>query len=309
MNKDSKIYIAGHTGLLGTNTLNFLRSEGYFNFVLKTHSELDLTKQAATEEFFMAEKPEYVFCMAGLVGGIQSNNERMAEFTMENAKMAANVIDAAHNAGVKKLLYPGSSCIYPTKSVQPIREEYLLTGPLEPTNEGYAIAKILGVKLCQYYYKQYGDHFISCIPANIYGPGDNFDEKENHVVPALIKRVHDAKINRLPQVTVWGTGNPKREFLFVEDAAEACVFLMNHYSGDTVLNAGVGKSTSIRELAETVAKVVGYEGELIFDTSKPDGMMERMLDSSKLINMGWKANTALFDGIQKTYEWFLKNKK
>ncbi|MDD4565843.1 MAG: GDP-L-fucose synthase [Eubacteriales bacterium] len=307
MNKDSKIYIAGHTGLLGTNTLNYLRSEGYFNFILKTHSELDLTNQAETEAFFMTEKPEYVFHMAGLVGGIQSNSKRMAEFTMENVKMTANVIDAAHKAGVKKLLYLGSSCIYPTKSVQPIREEYLLTGPLEPTNEGYAIAKILGVKLCQYYYQQYGDLFISCIPANVYGPGDNFDEKENHVIPALIKRVHNAKINNIRQVTVWGTGNPRREFLFIEDAVKACVFLMNHYSDDAVLNAGVGKTTSIRELAETVVRVVGYEGELVFDTSKPDGMLERMLDSTKLNEMGWKANTALHEGIQKTYAWFLEN--
>ena len=304
MEKDSKIYIAGHTGLFGANTLNYLINEGYNNILLRTHNELDLTNQAKTEELFMTEKPEYVFFMAGLVGGIQSNSGRMAEFTMENAKMTINIIDAAHKAGVKKLLYLGSSCIYPTISAQPIKEEYILTSPLEPTNEGYAIAKILGVKLCQYYSKQYRDRFICCIPANAYGPEDNFDEKENHVVPALIKRVHNAKINNRPQVEVWGTGNPKREFLFIEDAVEACVFLMNHYEGDTVLNAGVGKSTSIRELAETVVKVVGYEGDLVFDTSKPDGMMERMLDSSKLINMGWSANTTLYNGIQKTYEWF-----
>lgn len=307
MDKDSKIYIAGHTGLFGSNTVNQLKSDGYTNLLVKTHRELDLTNQAKIQEFFMTERPEYVLFMAGMVGGIQSNSERMAEFTMENAKMTINVIDSAHKAGVKKLLYLGSSCIYPAKSVQPIKEEYLLTSPLEPTNEGYAIAKILGIKLCQYYSKQYGDCFICCIPANVYGPNDSFDEKKNHVVPALIKRVHYAKINNIPQVTVWGTGNPRREFLFIEDAVEACIFLMNHYDDSEVLNAGDGKSTSIRELAETIVRVIGYKGELIFDISKPDGMMERMLDSSKLIHMGWKAKTTLHDGIQKTYEWYIKN--
>lgn len=309
MEQGSKIFIAGHTGLFGINTKNYLHREGYSNLILKTRTELDLTNQTTTEAFFMEERPEYVFCMAGLVGGIRSNSERMAEFTIENAKMTINIIDSAHKAGVKKLLYLGSSCIYPKESRQPLREKYILNGQLEPTNEGYAIAKILGVKLCQYYSKQYEDNFISCIPANVYGPSDNFDERESHVIPALIKRIHNAKVNEIPQVTIWGTGKAKREFLFVEDAVEACVFLMNHYEDGSVLNAGVGQSTSIKELAETIANVIGYKGNIGFDTTKPDGMLERMMDSSILNNMGWKANTSLYDGIQKTYEWFLNNNR
>ena len=221
--------------------------------------------------------------------------------------MAIHLIDAAHQYGVKKMLYLGSSCIYPVKSDQPIKEEYLLTDSLEPTNEGYAIAKILGLKLCQYYARQYGDNFIVCIPANVYGPNDNFDEKENHVVPALIKRIHNAKINQLPQVEIWGSGKPKREFLYIDDAVEACTFLMENYDGKEALNAGVGKTTSIRELAETIADVAGFEGNLYFDTTKPDGMMERMLDSSRIINMGWHPETALLEGIEKTYHWYVNN--
>lgn len=307
MDKNSRIYIAGHTGLFGTNTVQYLQNLGFSNLIYMSHQEMNLTKQAEVEKFFLNEKPEYVFFMAGLVGGIQSNRDRMAEFTAENAKMVINVIDAAHTVGVKKLIYPGSSCIYPTQSVQPLKEEYLLTNSLEPTNEGYAIAKILGVKLCQYYSRQYGDNFISFIPANVYGPNDNFDEKENHVVPALIQRIHKAKINNVSQVEIWGSGKPRREFLYIKDAVEACIFLMDQYNDETVINAGVGKSTTIRELAETIAEVEGFKGNLVFDTSKPDGMLERMLDSSRINALGWKASTSLTEGIKNTYDWFLNN--
>lgn len=309
MEKDSRIYIAGHTGLFGTNLIQQLKNRGYDGLIFRTHQEMDLTRQEEVEDFFYTEKPDYVFFAAGLVGGIQSNKSRMADFTVVNARMAINVIDAAHKAGIKKLIYPGSSCIYPTESNQPLKEQYLLTNPLEPTNEGYALAKIMGVKLCQYYARQYGDNFISFIPANVYGPGDNFDEKENHVVPALIQRIHRAKVNQIPNVEIWGSGKPRREFLYIDDAVEAGIFLMDHYNSDEVINAGVGKSTTIRELAETIAEVVDYKGDLRFDTSKPDGMMERMLDSSKINDMGWKAKTRLDDGIKRTYEWYLNNRQ
>lgn len=307
MEKQSKIYIAGHTGLLGTAMEQYLRQLGYDNLLTPNHADLDLTQLGQVNDFFQSEQPEYVFMMAGLVGGIKANSERMSEFALENIQMATNVISACHTYAVKKLLYLGSSCIYPCHCQQPIKEEYLLTGALEPTNEGFALAKIMGIRLCQYYKQQYGDPFISCIPANIYGPNDNFDEENNHVVPALIKRLHRAKENGIKRVDIWGSGKPQREFLFIDDAIEACYFLMTHYEDNEPVNIGVGKTTSIRELAELIAETVGYQGELYFDRTKPDGMMERKLDSSKMESLGWKAETELRTGIQQTYEWYLQH--
>lgn len=305
MNKDSKIYIAGHTGLFGSSTLRILKNQGYKNFVLRTHSELDLTRQSDVENFFAEEKPDYVFIMCGKVGGIKANSENMFEFAAENLKMNMNIIESAHKNGVKKLLYLGSSCMYPKQSENPIKENYLLTGEIEPTNEGYALSKIIGLKLCRYLKKQYGDNFISCIPSNVYGPGDSFDESHNHVIPALIKRFHDAKIKNLESVEIWGSGKPQRDFLYIDDAVEACIQLMENYNEIDFVNIGTGKTTSIRELAETVAKVVGYEGKLFFDTSKPDGMMLRALDSEKIFSTGWTPKVSLEEGLKKTYEYFL----
>ena len=305
MNKDSKIYIAGHTGLFGSSTLKILRAKGYKNFILLTHSELDLTRQNDVENFFAEEKPEYVFIMCGKVGGIKANSENMFEFAAENLKMNMNIIEAAHKNEVKKLLYLGSSCMYPKQSKNPIKENSLLTGEIEPTNEGYARSKIIGLKLCRYLKKQYGDNFISCIPSNVYGPGDSFDESHNHVVPALIKRFHNAKIKNLESVEIWGSGKPQRDFLYIDDAVEACIQLMENYNEIDFVNIGTGKTVSIRELAETVAKVVGFKGKLFFDTSKPDGMMLRALDSEKILSMGWTAKVSLEDGLKKTYEYFL----
>lgn len=309
MDKNAKIFVAGHTGLFGVATVQYLKKYGYNNLVLKTHRELDLTRQSDTRDFFMLEKPEYVFVMAGKVGGIKANNEKMAEFTMENLKMTTNIIDSAHESRVNKLLYLGSSCIYPPDSPQPIKEEFVLTGSIEPTNEGYALAKIIGIKMCEYYKKQYGDNFISCIPANVYGPNDKFDGENNHVVPALIRKIHDAKTKNASQVEIWGSGKPKREFLYIKDAVDACIFLMNNYDGEKVVNVGVGVSTSIRKLAEKIAKIEEYRGNIIFDTTKPDGMMERMLDSSKINLMGWNSETKLEDGIEETYKWFVENRR
>ena len=307
MDKESKIYIAGHTGLFGSATLRMLKDKGYQNFILRTHSELDLTKQAEVEKFFAAEKPEYVFVMCGKVGGIKANAENMFEFAAENLKMNLNIIEAAHNSGVKKLLYLGSSCMYPKQSQNPIKENSLLTGEIEPTNEGYALAKIMGLKLCRYLKKQYGDSFISCIPSNVYGPGDNFDENHNHVIPALIKRFHNAKIKNLDAVEIWGSGKPQRDFLYIDDAVSACIQLMQSYNELAPVNIGTGKVTTIRELAETAAEVVGFKGNLIFDTSKPDGMLLRALDSQKILDFGWQPKISLEEGLIKTYEYFLKN--
>ena len=305
MEQESKIYIAGHTGLFGSTTLRLLKEKGYKNFVLRTHSELDLTRQAEVEKFFAEERPDYVFVMCGKVGGIKANSENMFEFSAENLKMNMNIIESAHKSGVKKLLYLGSSCMYPKKSPNPIKEESLLQGEIEPTNEGYALAKIIGLKLCRYLKKQYGDSFISCIPSNVYGPGDSFDESHNHVIPALIKRFHNAKILNSESVEIWGSGKPQRDFLYIEDAVEACIKLVQDYDGVEPVNIGTGKPTSIKILAETVAKVVGFNGNLFFDTSKPDGMMLRALDSEKILSIGWKSKTSLEEGLKKTYEYFL----
>ncbi len=305
MDRDSRIYIAGHTGLFGSNTLRYLQEQGYRHFLLRTHRELDLTRQADVEKFFQKERPEYVFVMCGKVGGIAANAGRMAEFAMENAQMSLNIIDSAHKYSVKKLLYLGSSCMYPKNSLQPVKEEYLLQGEMEPTNEGYALAKILGLKACTYYKRQYRDDFISCIPANVYGPGDNFDEADNHVIPALLQRLHCAKQEGAADVVIWGSGKPRRDFLYIEDAVRACVKLMQDYTEDETINIGTGESISIRELAETAAQVTGFEGELVFDTTKPDGMMLRALENSKITSMGWKPQVTLAEGLRRTYDWYL----
>jgi GDP-L-fucose synthase len=307
MENSSKIYIAGHTGLIGNAIMRQLQKSGFGDIITRTHAELDLTDAKAVEVFFEKEKPDYVFCAAAKVGGLHANNAFMADFAMVNLKITINLIDSAYKNGVKKLLYLGSSCIYPRECPQPVKEEYLLTGPLEPTNEGYALAKITGVKLCDYYKKQYGANFISCMPANLYGPNDCYDESRNHVVPALIQRFHHAKVNNLPSVEIWGTGKARREFMYIDDAAEACVFLMDNYEGPGIINVGNGNDISIAELARYVSDTVSYTGEIVFDTSKPDGMPRRCLDSSKILSMGWKAKTPFREGLGKAYEWFLEN--
>ncbi|MDR0822730.1 MAG: GDP-L-fucose synthase [Endomicrobium sp.] len=307
MNKNEKIYIAGHSGLFGSALMRRLKADGHSNIICASHNELDLTDGQKTMIFFKSEKPDYVFCAAAKVGGIHANSAYMADFAMENTLITCNLINSAHKVGVKKLLYLGSSCIYPRKCPQPIKEEYMLTAPLEPTNEGYALAKIIGVRLCDYYRKQYGDDFISCMPANLYGQNDCYDESKNHVVPALIKRFHNAKIKNLPSVEIWGTGKSRREFMYIDDAADACVFLMDKYDSMGLINVGIGIDTSIGELAGLISDIVEYKGKIVFDTSKPDGMPKRILDSSKILKMGWTAKTPLYEGLQKTYQWFLKN--
>ena len=307
MNKISKIYISGHSGLVGSAIMRRLKNDGYNTVVVRTHAELDLTDAKAVELFFQNERPEYVFCAAAKVGGLHANDAFMADFAMENLKITINLIDSAYKNGVRKLLYLGSSCIYPRECPQPVKEEYLLSAPLEPTNEGYALAKIIGVKLCDYYKKQYGADFISCMPANLYGPNDCYDESKNHVVPALIQRFHNAKINNTPSVEIWGTGKARREFMYVDDAADACVFLMNNYSGPGIINVGNGNDTSIGELAQVISDVVEYKGRIEFDLSKPDGMPRRCLDSSRILDMGWKPRTPLYQGIEQTHQWYLDN--
>jgi GDP-L-fucose synthase len=307
MEKTAKVYIAGHTGLIGSAIMRQLQKSSYERIITRAHDELDLTDASAVKAFFGKEKPDYVFCAAAKVGGLHANNAYMADFAMENLKITINLIDSAYKNEVKKLLYLGSSCIYPRECPQPVKEEYLLTGPLEPTNEGYALAKITGVKLCDYYKKQYGANFISCMPANLYGPNDCYDETKNHVVPALIRRFHHAKINSLPSVEIWGTGKARREFMYIDDAAEACVFLMNNYEGSGIINVGNGNDMSIAELAKSVSDTVGYTGKIVFDTSKPDGMPRRCLDSSKILSMGWNAKTPFREGLEKAYEWYLAN--
>ena len=307
MNKNSKIYVAGHRGLVGSAIVRNLQSEGYTNIITRTHSELDLTDQQSVRRFFEEEKPEYVFLAAAKVGGIHANNTYPADFIYDNLMIECNVIKAAHDFNVKKLLFLGSSCIYPKMSPQPIKEEYLLSGYLEPTNEAYAIAKIAGLKMCQYFKKQYGDNFISCMPTNLYGPNDNFDLQNSHVLPALIRKFHEAKVEDKPYVEIWGTGTPRREFLYVDDMADACVFLMKNYDGEETVNIGTGNDITIKELAEITKEVIGYEGELKFDTSKPDGTPRKLLDVSKLNELGWKYKVELKEGITKVYKWYLKN--
>jgi GDP-L-fucose synthase len=306
MSIDSRIYIAGHRGLVGAAILSRLQDEDYENLLTRTSAELDLTDSRAVEDFFASEKPEYVFLAAAKVGGILANDTYPADFIRDNLAIQLNVIDAAHRHGVQKLLFLGSSCIYPRLAPQPMKEEHLLTGELEPTNEPYAIAKISGIKLCQSYNRQYGTDYISVMPTNLYGPGDNFDLQNSHVLPALIRKFHEAKERGEESVEVWGTGNPRREFLHVKDLADACVYLMQTYSGGEPINVGVGEDVSIEELAGLVREVVGYSGEIFYDTSKPDGAPRKLLDVNRLESLGWQAKTSLRKGVEQTYEWFLK---
>jgi GDP-L-fucose synthase len=307
MNKTDKIYVAGHRGLVGSAIVRNLKKNGYNNLLLRTSKELNLTNQADVNHFFEIEKPDYIFLAAAKVGGIHANDTYPADFIRDNLQIQTNIIDAAYRNNAKKLLFLGSSCIYPKLAPQPMKEEHLLTGELEPTNEWYAIAKIAGIKMCQAYKKQYGFNAISLMPTNLYGPGDNFNLENSHVMPALIRKFHDAKTNNLPEVEVWGTGTPRREFLHVDDLADASVYLMNNYDDAEFVNVGVGEDVTIKELAETVKEIVAYKGELKFDTSKPDGTPRKLLDVTKLNNIGWQADIQLNEGIKSTYEWFLEN--
>lgn len=309
MQKDSKIYIAGHAGLVGSAILRNLQNNGFDNLIYQSSKELDLTDYNQTLEYFQKEKPEYVFLSAAKVGGILANRDYPADFIYQNLRIQLNVIESSRQVGVKKLLFLGSSCIYPKLAPQPIKEEYLLDGKLEETNEPYAVAKIAGIKLCQAYNRQYGTKFISAMPTNLYGINDNFDLNTSHVLPAIIRKMHDTKINNLDTVTLWGTGNPRREFLFVDDLAEALVFLMHQYEGNDWINVGTGEDISIKELAQTIQEIVGYQGQIIWDTTKPDGTPRKLLDVSKINQLGWKAKTSLKDGIEQTYNWYLEDLK
>ncbi|MEG6548841.1 GDP-L-fucose synthase [Desulfocurvibacter africanus] len=305
MDTGSRIYVAGHRGLVGSAIVRRLQALGHANLITRSHRELDLLEQAAVRRFFELEKPEYVFLAAAKVGGIHANDTYPVDFIRDNISIQTNVIDAAYRNGCNKLLFLGSSCIYPKLCPQPIKEEYLLTAPLEPTNEWYAIAKIAGIKVCQAYRKQYGFDAIAAMPTNLYGPGDSFHPENSHVLPALIRRFQEAKENGLPEVTIWGTGTPRREFLYVEDLADALVFLMQNYSEAEHINVGCGEDMTIMELTEVVAKIVGFEGTIYTDPSKPDGTPRKLLDVSRLAQTGWKAATCLEDGIAKTYAWYL----
>jgi len=316
MEKNSKIYIAGHLGLVGSALLKKLYSEGYNNLVYKTFKELDLTDQQATAKFFEKEKPEYVFLAAAKVGGIMANNTYPAEFIYQNLQIQNNIIHQSYLHGVKKLLFLGSSCIYPRLCSQPMKESYLMTGPLEPTNEPYALAKIAGIKMCQSYNRQYGTNFIAIMPTNLYGPNDNFDLSSAHVLPSLIRKFHEAKVDNQKKVVVWGTGNARREFLFIDDMADGCVFLMKNFNptkkqneqGEIFYNLGTGKDVSIKELVELIKEVVGYKGEITWDISKPDGMPQKLLDVSKMNKLGWKYRKELKNGLAETYNWYINNK-
>ena len=347
MEKNAKVYVAGHKGLVGSAILRALEKSGYNNCVVRSRQELDLTCQSSVERFFDEERPEYVFLAAAKVGGILANATYPADFIYQNLVIETNVIHAAYKYGAKKLLFLGSSCIYPRDCPQPMKEEYLLTGPLEPTNEPYAVAKIAGIKMCEAYNRQYGTKYISVMPTNLYGPNDNFDLETSHVLPALIRKFHLAKLamqkdwegikknevifgripddfkrslgldpktnlplensDNAPEVVLWGTGSPRREFLYVDDLADACIYLMNNYDGSEIVNIGVGKDITIRELAELIAKIVGYQGKIRFDTSKPDGTPRKLLDVSKLSSLGWQPTIGLEEGIKKTYGWFLSS--
>jgi GDP-L-fucose synthase len=304
LNREAKIYVAGHRGLVGAAVVRALQQHGYANLVVRTHREVDLTAQAAVRGFFELERPEAVILAAARVGGIQANNSRPAEFIRDNLLIQDNVIDSAHRAGVRKFVFLGSSCIYPKLAPQPIKEDYLLTGPLEPTNEWYAVAKIAGLKMCQAYRRQYGFNAISLMPTNLYGPGDNFDLQNSHVLPALIRRFHEAKERGDATMSVWGTGTPRREFLHVDDLADAVVYLLETYDEEPIVNIGWGEDVTIRELAETVADVAGFKGPLVFDPSKPDGTPRKLLDTSRLTSLGWKPKITLRAGIEQTYAWF-----
>ena len=307
MEKDSKIYVAGHRGMVGSAIVRELRRQGYDNIITRTHAELDLTDQKAVNGFFASERPEYVFLAAAKVGGIEANASAPADFMYDNMLLEMNVIHAAWVNGVRKLEFLGSSCIYPRMAPQPMPESCLLTSELEKTNEAYALAKISGLKYCEYLNRQYGTDYISVMPTNLYGPNDNYHPTHSHVLPALIRRFHEAKEQRLPELACWGDGSPLREFLYVDDLANLCVFLMNNYSGNETVNAGTGKELSIRELSELVAKTVGYEGRIVWDTTKPNGTPRKLLDVSKATNLGWTYSTELPEGIRLAYADFLNN--
>lgn len=307
MKKSAKIYVAGHRGMVGSAIVRALKNQGYTNIITRTSKELDLRRQIDVEEFFVKEKPDYVFLAAAKVGGILANNEAPADFMYDNMILEMNVIHEAYKNKVKKLMFLGSSCIYPRMAPQPMKEDCLLTSELEKTNEAYALAKISGLKYCEYLNRQYGTDFISVMPTNLYGPNDNYHPEHSHVLPALIRRFHEAKENNLNEVVIWGTGTPLREFLYVDDLANACVYLMNTYSGNETVNLGTGKELSIKELAELVKKVVGFKGNITFDTTKPDGTPRKLLDVSKLEKLGWTYKTELEDGIKLAYEDFLNN--
>ncbi len=307
MKKDAKIYVAGHRGMVGSAICRELERQGYTNIITRTHAQLDLCRQDAVDAFFAEERPEYVFLAAAKVGGIQANSEAPADFMYQNMMLEMNVIYSAWRTGCRKLEFLGSSCIYPRMAPQPMKEDCLLTSPLEETNEAYALAKIAGLKYCAYLNKQYGTDYISVMPTNLYGPNDNYHPEHSHVLPALIRRFHEAKEAEAPSVTCWGDGSPLREFLYVDDLANLCVYLMNHYSGDETVNAGTGKEISIRELAELIARIVDYRGEILWDTSKPNGTPRRLLDVSKAAALGWRYKKELEDGIRLAYQDFLNN--
>jgi GDP-L-fucose synthase len=307
MKTDSRIYVAGHNGLVGSALVRRLRGAGFTNLILRSRHELDLLDRKSVDAFYADTRPEFVFVAAAKVGGILANNSYPASFMHENLALQDNLIDGAYRHDVTKLMFLGSSCIYPKHAPQPMQEDCLLTGPLEPTNEWYAIAKIAGLKMCQAYRRQYGFNAISVMPTNLYGPGDNFDLKNSHVLPALIRKFHEAKVQGEKQVEIWGTGTPRREFLHVDDMADACLYLMQCYEEEQWINIGCGNDVTIRELADTVHRVVGFEGELRFDTSKPDGTPRKLLDTSRLTNLGWTPKVGLEEGIRSTYQWFVEN--
>lgn len=307
MNKSDKIYVAGHRGLVGSAIVRSLEAKGYQNVIGRTHKELDLLSQQAVRDFFEAERPDVVVLAAAKVGGINANNTAPADFVYDNLQIQCNVIKCCHDYKVKKLLFLGSTCIYPKMAPQPIPEDALLTGPLEETNEAYAIAKISGLEMCRFFKKQYGDDFISCMPTNLYGPYDNYDLSGSHVMPAMIRKFHDAKQNQAPSVELWGTGAPLREFLYVDDMADACVFLLEHYSGEQHVNIGTGKEVTIKELAEIVKQVVGYTGEIVWNNDMPDGTPRKLTDVTKLHNLGWTHQVELEEGVQLAYDWFKEN--
>lgn len=309
MAKDEKIYVAGHTGLVGSAIMRALQNKGYTNLVTREIQELDLRNSTLVDEFFATEKPDYVFLAAARVGGIKANWDYPADFIYDNLMISANIIHASYKYAVKKLIFLGSSCIYPRACPQPIKEEYLLTGELEKTNEPYAIAKIAGIKLCQSYNRQHGTKFIACMPTNLYGPHDNFNLATSHVLPALIAKIHEAKIKNSPSVTIWGTGKARREFLYVDDLADATIYLMNHYESNDIVNIGVQEDLTITELASLIKKIVGYEGTLVYDPTHPDGTERKLLDMSVMHSHGWHAPTSLENGITQAYEWYKNNYK
>ncbi len=307
MKKEGKIYVAGHGGLVGSAIVRGLKKAGYDNIITRTHKELDLTRQKEVEDFFAEEKPEYVFLAAAKVGGIHINNIAPAEFIYINTAIQTNVIHSSYINKVEKLMFMGSGCIYPRITPQPIKESYLLTGELEKTNEAYALAKICGLKMCEFYNKQYGTDYISVMPCNLYGPGDNYNPVSSHVVPALIRKFHEAKVSGAKEVTLWGTGAAMREFMHIDDIADACIFLMDHYSGNECINIGCGEDLKIKDLATLIAEIVGFDGELVFDTSMPDGTPRKLLDSSRLFDLGWRPGIDLRTGLKEVYEDYLIN--